>query len=186
MEVLCRLSYSSAGTMIPPRTDHTDACDHGGVRAKALLVVLALALAACAEEAPNHPLAGNRIWVRIRTDRGPLELTNLEVARTPEARAAGLMGRTSLARDEGMAFLFEGPTNAPFWMKDTLIPLSIAFWDEGGLIVDILDMQPCRQDPCPLYRASGSYVGAIEMNLGFFDRHGVSIGDRIEYRLLGE
>jgi len=154
------------------------------VRVKALLVVLALAVVACAKEPPRHPVAGNRIRVRIQTERGPLELTNLGVARTPEARATGLMGRASLARDGGMAFLFEGPTTAPFWMKDTLIPLSIAFWDEEGRIIDILDMRPCERDPCPLYRASGSYVGALEMNLGYFREHGVRVGDRLEYQLL--
>ncbi|MGH2658645.1 MAG: DUF192 domain-containing protein [Actinomycetota bacterium] len=153
----------------------------------ALLAVLTVALAACgADEQPSHGFAGNRILVRIQTDGGVVELTDLEVARTPEARARGLMGRTTLADGGGMVFLFDSPSAGAFWMKDTLIALSIAFWDENGRIIDILDMRPCRADPCPLYGASGPYVGAIEMNRGAFDTLGVEVGDTIEYRLLGE
>ena len=152
-----------------------------------LLAVLTVILLACgADEEPVHRFAGNRILVRIQTDGGVVELMNLEVARTPEARAMGLMGRTELGEGGGMVFLFDAPTMGAFWMKDTLIPLSIAFWDEGGRITDTLDMRPCRSDPCPLYGASGPYVGAIEMNRGAFDRLGVEVGDTIEYRLLTE
>ena len=68
-------------------------------------------------------------------------------------------------------------------MKDTLIPLSIAFWDEDGRIVGIQDMEPCTADPCPTYGSPEPYVGALEVNQGFFDEHGVVIGDRIELGL---
>jgi uncharacterized membrane protein (UPF0127 family) len=85
-----------------------------------------------------------------------------------------------------MAFLFEGQTTGAFWMKDTLIPLSILFWRDDEQIIDILDMRPCRADPCPVYRASGPYVGAIEMNRGAFERLGVEVGDTLEYQLLSE
>ena len=149
------------------------------------LVVLALASCASGEE-PVHGEAGNRILVRIRTAGGTIELENLQVARTPEAQARGLMGRTSLPQDGGMAFLFDGETTAAFWMKDTLIPLSILFWQDAGRIIDILDMRPCRADPCTVYRASAPYVGAIEMNRGAFERLGVEVGDTLEYRLLSE
>jgi len=152
-----------------------------------LLVVLTVTVPACgADPEPVQGFGGNRILVRIHTDGGVVELMNLEVARTPEARARGLMGRTTLAEGGGMVFLFDGPTTSAFWMKDTLIPLSIAFWEEDGDITDILDMRPCRSDPCHLYRASGPYVAAIEMNRGAFDRLGAEVGDTIEYRLLGE
>jgi uncharacterized protein len=83
-------------------------------------------------------------------------------------------------------FLFDAQTRAAFWMKDTLIPLSILFWQGDGRIIDILDMQPCRADPCPVYRASAPYVGAIEMNRGAFARLGVEVGDTLEYRLVDE
>jgi hypothetical protein len=96
------------------------------------------------------------------------------------------MGRASLPEDGGMVFLFDDETRAAFWMKDTLIPLSILFWQGDGRVIDILDMSPCRADPCPVYRASAPYVGAIEMNRGAFERLGVEVGDTLEYRLLSE
>jgi uncharacterized membrane protein (UPF0127 family) len=65
-------------------------------------------------------------------------------------------------------------------MKNTLIPLSIAFWDEDGRIVGIRDMDPCTADPCPTYGSPDPYVGALEVDQGFFTEHGVVIGDRIE------
>jgi uncharacterized protein len=149
--------------------------------------LVVLALASCAtEQEPVHADSGNRILVRIRTDGGTVELENLEVARTSDAKAHGLMGRSSLPPDGGMAFLFDDRTTGAFWMKDTLIPLSILFWQGDGRIIDILDMRPCRADPCPVYRASAPYVGAIEMNRGAFERLGVEVGDTIEYQLLSE
>jgi len=149
--------------------------------------LVVLALASCTSgKGPVHGDATNPILVRIRTAGGTIELENLEVARTPEAWARGLMGRASLPQDGGMAFLFDEETRAAFWMKDTLIPLSILFWRGDGRIIDILDMRPCRADPCTVYRASAPYVGAIEMNRGAFERLGVEVGDTLEYRLLSE
>ena len=89
------------------------------------------------------------------------------------------MFRGSLAPNAGMAFLFSGPVTVGFWMKDTLIPLSIAFWDQGHRIVAIREMEPCRADPCPLFSPGRPYVGAVEANAGWFDRHGVEAGDRV-------
>lgn len=141
-------------------------------------IVLLLAAAGCsrgaAEGAPTELLT-------FRTARGPVEL-RVEVADDPAERARGLMGRDHLPEDLGMAFLFEGETQAEFWMKDTLIPLSIAFWDEDGRIVAILDMRPCEREPCPRYAAGVPYVGAVEANLGWFERNGVRVGDRVELR----
>jgi len=149
--------------------------------------LVVLTLATCANGAEPEPgAATNRILVRIRTTGGTVELENLEVARTPDAWARGLMGRASLPEDGGMAFVFGGQTSAAFWMKDTLIPLSILFWQSDGGIIDILDMSPCRADPCPVYRASAPYIGAIEMNRGAFERLGVEVGDTLEYRLLNK
>jgi uncharacterized membrane protein (UPF0127 family) len=118
----------------------------------------------------------------IETDSGDV-VVHLEVADTAAEREHGLMGRRELAGDSGMAFVFPEDTTASFWMKDTLIPLSIAFYDDAGRIVRILDMQPCRQDPCPLYNPHVSYRGALEVNLGAFRRWGVHVGDRL--RMIG-
>jgi uncharacterized protein len=118
----------------------------------------------------------------IETDAGDV-VVQVEVADTAAEREHGLMGRPELAADSGMAFVFPGDTTASFWMKDTLIPLSIAFYDDAGRIVRILDMQPCRRDPCPLYNPHVLYRGALEVNRGAFRSWGVQVGDGL--RVIG-
>jgi uncharacterized membrane protein (UPF0127 family) len=78
-----------------------------------------------------------------------------------------------------MAFLWDEPVRARFWMKDTRIPLQIAFWDARGRIVAILDMVPCRTEPCPTYRPDRPFLGAAEANAGWFTEHGVAVGDTV-------
>ena len=95
-------------------------------------------------------------------------------------RAYGLMYRKRLAPEKGMAFLFPDEQQGGFWMKNTLIPLSIAFIDSNDVVIDILDMTPCWQDPCPSYTPGGAYTTALEVNRGAFDRWGIEPGDRIE------
>jgi uncharacterized membrane protein (UPF0127 family) len=107
-------------------------------------------------------------------------LLNVEIAQTDEQRAFGLMKRESLDEDSGMVFLFFEENNGGFWMKNTLIPLSIAFFDIDGDIVRILDMEPCETDPCEVYDPGSPYYGALEVNLGAFDDWGVREGDHIE------
>jgi uncharacterized protein len=106
----------------------------------------------------------------------------VEIARTDAQRERGLMGRKTLRQNTGMAFLFGGPTHGSFWMKGTLIPLSIAFWNKEGRILRILDMAPCRADPCKLYDPRVAYVGALEANRGAFKRWGVRPGAHITIR----
>jgi hypothetical protein len=100
------------------------------------------------------------------------------VAADAAARQRGLMGRESLPPDAGMVFVFEAPTVGGFWMKDTLIPLSIAFIDESGQVLQILDMEPCTADPCEIYTPDpGSpYLYALEANRGYFDDRGIEPG----------
>jgi uncharacterized membrane protein (UPF0127 family) len=140
-----------------------------------LTVVLVGSVLAGCSNGPG-PLA--RGDLTIRTSHGPIVL-HVEIARSEGSRAHGLMGRTSLGSDAGMAFVFDRPTRNPFWMKDTLIPLSIAFWDRAGDVVAMLDMDPCRGDPCPLYGPGADYVGAVEATVGFFRDHGVAVGDAV-------
>jgi uncharacterized membrane protein (UPF0127 family) len=83
----------------------------------------------------------------------------------------------ALAPDDGMAFVFDDPVTTTFWMKDTLIPLSVAFVGEDGRVVSIADMEPCEADPCPTYAATGPYTLAVEANLGWFADHSVAAGD---------
>ena len=101
---------------------------------------------------------------------------------TPSEQRRGLSGIEQLPADEGMAFVWQEPVGSTFWMKDTLIPLSIAFVDEAGRVIDVLDMQPCESDPCPTYGVDEPYVLAVEANLGWFEDHGVEAGDRAELR----
>ena len=108
---------------------------------------------------------------------------DVEVADTTDERRTGLMGRETMSPYEGMAFLWTDPVIGSFWMKDTLIPLSIAFWDEGGRIVSIMDMEPCRSDPCPTYTPDASYVGAVEVRQGELARRGVGVGDTVDLTL---
>lgn len=120
--------------------------------------------------------------VVIETRAGEQEIA-VEVADTEAERQRGLMERASLSRDAGMVFVFPGETAGGFWMKNTLIPLSIAFYDAEGRIVRILDMEPCRRDPCPVYDPGVAYVGALEVNQGAFGRWNVSEGDRLRLEL---
>jgi len=103
----------------------------------------------------------------------------VQIADEDHERGYGLMYRRRLGADKGMAFLFGGEVSGAFYMKNTLIPLSIAFWDGAGRIVSIMDMEPCEADPCPLYDPQTSYVGALEVNQGAFEAWGVAEGDLI-------
>jgi uncharacterized protein len=103
----------------------------------------------------------------------------VEVADTPSEREHGLMGRASLPANAGMVFTFPADHRGAFWMKDTLVPLSIAFYGADGRILRILDMAPCERDPCPLYDPEVAYRGALEVNQGAFERWGISEGDRL-------
>ena len=99
------------------------------------------------------------------------------LADTPEQHQRGLMEPTDLGKYDGMLFRFVAETSTSFWMKDTLIPLSIAFYGADGRIVRMLDMDPCRRDPCRLYDPGATYRGALEVNQGAFRRWGVGVGD---------
>jgi uncharacterized membrane protein (UPF0127 family) len=104
-----------------------------------------------------------------------------EVAATGAVREQGLMNRRHLGGDAGMLFLFPRDQRAGgFWMRNTLIPLSIAFMRRDGdasfRVLAVVDMQPCRALPCPIYGVSASYDAALETNLGWFARDGVGPG----------
>jgi uncharacterized protein len=98
------------------------------------------------------------------------------VAAVPRARQRGLMGRTQLPAGAGMVFLYPEPVRESYYMKDTLIPLDIAFYDRQGKVVRVLEMDPCKADPCPLYDPGVTFAGALEVNRGFFRRIGLREG----------
>jgi uncharacterized protein len=115
--------------------------------------------------------------VLIQTERGEEVAVEVEVADTQAEREVGLMNRESLPEDTGMIFLFEEETSGGFWMKNTLIPLSIAFAGGDGTILRILDMEPCEADPCEIYDPGVFYASALEVNQGAFASWGVEEGD---------
>jgi len=102
----------------------------------------------------------------------------VEVAKTPEERGRGLMGRKYLGKDEGMLFIFETEDYHGFWMKDTLISLSIAFIDKDSQIVGITDMKPLTFNSHLPPKPS---LYALEMNKGWFSSHGIKVGDVIRF-----
>ena len=85
-----------------------------------------------------------------------------EVAKTSAERGRGLMHRTRAPRD-GMLFVFPRPTTGGFWMKNTLVPLTIVFFDSAGTRVRKLSMVPCRMDPCAVYDPGRPYRFALEL-----------------------
>jgi len=102
----------------------------------------------------------------------------VEVAKTPTERAKGLMGRKHLSQEGGMFFIFETEDYHSFWMKDTVIPLSIAFIDKTGQIVRIADMKPLSLDS---HTPQVPILYALEMKKGWFAAHGIQVGDVVRF-----
>ena len=148
---------------------------------RALLALALIAAGPCSADSSTGEAVASATLV-VHTSGGHQALT-VQVADTPEARERGLMGRERLDPYDGMAFVWDEPVNASFWMKDTLIPLSIAFWDAGSRVVAIFDMDPCTADPCPTYDPGIAILGAVEVEQGALDRRGVAVGDEVELAL---
>jgi len=136
----------------------------------AVRFLAALALAAAAWHA-RADTAMQTLHLKVAAH--PLKV---EVAVTDEQRNQGLMFRKSLARDEGMLFVFDDPGYYAMWMKNTLIPLSVAFVDANGVILNILDMEPQTLDS---HGAAGPATYAIETNRGWFAERKVKAGDKV-------
>lgn len=101
---------------------------------------------------------------------------DVEVASTPAQRARGLMGRTRLADGAGMLFVFEEASRHCFWMKDTPLPLSVAFLADDGTIVGIADMRPQTRD---FHCAPKPVRYALEVGQGGFANRGIASGTRL-------
>jgi uncharacterized membrane protein (UPF0127 family) len=107
---------------------------------------------------------------------GP-HIFQVEVASTPAQRQRGLMGRTHLAADAGMLFVFEHPGRHCFWMRDTPLPLSIAFIDAAGRIASFADMQPRTET---LHCPTTAVRYALEVRQGEFQRRGISVRTQVD------
>ena len=115
--------------------------------------------------------------VTISASDGEEVKVRAEIADSPAEQQRGLMDRTALGKNRGMLFVFDGEQTLSFWMKNTLIPLSIAYMDSKDRIVDIQDMKPLDDEP-PHYVSAEPAKYALEVNKGFFYERGVKVGDR--------
>ena len=106
---------------------------------------------------------------------------SVELAATPTARACGLSHRVDLPQHQGMLFIFPEKGPQTFWMKDTLIPLSIAFLDDSGKIINIQAMAPMQT--VELYHSSAPAKYALEVNQGWFNRNGIEAGEHVAIEL---
>ena len=117
----------------------------------------------------------------VLTDGAASKVIDGLIADTQELQSYGLMYRKHLAEEKGMIFAWEEDVHYGFYMKNTLIPLSIAFIDTNGIVQEILEMEPCSGDPCPNYTPAQPYRGALEVNQGMFAEWGIEAGDLITY-----
>lgn len=105
-----------------------------------------------------------------------MHVVRAEVADTVPARMQGLMHRKTLARNAGMVFVFDEDAIHCMWMKNTLVPLSVAFLDRSGEIINIADMQPLSERP---HCAARPARFALEMNRGWFAERGIGPGAKV-------
>ena len=132
----------------------------------------------CALMVPGLLLAQQAPQPTLRTTKltAGIHLITAEIASTPQSRMIGLMMRERLAPNHGMVFVFEDKSQHCFWMRNTLIPLSIAFIDDDGTVVSIADMSPKSEaSTCP--QRPVRY--ALEMDQGWFAKRGVTAGTKI-------
>jgi uncharacterized membrane protein (UPF0127 family) len=144
-----------------------------GIVAAILLAILALP--GCS----SKPDTFGPVKIDLRSGQAHLQIT-AEIAATPEARSRGLSGRSSLGARNGMVFTYPAPVRVGFWMKDTLIPLDIAFILAGS-VVEIRSMTPCRAEPCLTTTPATAYEEALEVNSGVFAEAGILVGASVEY-----
>jgi hypothetical protein len=141
-----------------------------GWRGLLLISLLLISLFACAAA------AGKTI---------PLELggetLHVELAITDAEQVRGLMYRKSMPEDAGMLFVYDTPTQVSYWMKNTYIPLSIAFLDSDKRVINMADMAP--NNDVRTYPSRGPCRYVLEVNQGWFARHGVKEGDVVRFEL---
>ena len=134
-------------------------------RASALALIVLCGAASAAENRALLPL-----------HIGP-HAFQVEVAATPSERRRGLMGRTHLPADGGMLFVFEQPGRHCFWMRDTPLPLSVAFIDSTGRVASLTDMQPRTE---MLHCPNTDVRYALEVRQGEFQRRGITVRAQVD------
>jgi len=134
----------------------------------AVAAALCVAAWASAQEIPQR-------LEQIRLNAG-IHLINAELATTPQQREIGLMMRQSMPANDGMLFVFEQPGQQCFWMKNTLIPLSVAFLADDGSVVNIEEMAPQTLDG---HCSTKPVRFVLEMNQGWFAKRGIKPGSKL-------
>jgi uncharacterized membrane protein (UPF0127 family) len=173
--------------MIDARTPDRPALRRIGLRIALFSTVVAVpVLTGCGEAggtsggaAADQPVPIS-VGQEVRTAQiriGGVEVT-AEIADNEDLRAKGLMNRDSLAENHGMLFVYGAAQVRSFWMRNTRIPLDIAFIDANGVIINIEPMEPQSDEN---YYSQGPMMYALEMDQGWFEANGVGPGDRLEF-----
>ncbi|HWL43056.1 MAG TPA: DUF192 domain-containing protein [Ilumatobacter sp.] len=111
----------------------------------------------------TSPQGFERVAARVTAADGEVCELCVWLADTPDLRSRGLMEVTSMGPAEAMAFVYPGPTTSSFWMKHTVLALSIAFFDADGVFLDSFDMEPCTTPTCPSYPTATGFTVAVEV-----------------------
>ena len=154
-----------------------------GFQMKRMLALFAVFYFLSATPTSALPAISDTHIVKLKTEKIKVgSLTVLaEIADTPDSRERGLMYRKSMGANEGMLFVFEYPQPMAFWMKNTLIPLSIGYFDQSGRLLDTHEMTPAVTGAVQpkTYPSTGDAKYALEMNKGWFTKHGVKVGSKL-------
>ena len=137
-------------------------------RRAAVIAALCVAAVASAQDGPQK-------LAQVRLNAG-IHNINAELASSPQQREIGLMFRPAMPANDGMLFVFEQPGKQCFWMRNTLIPLSVAFIDDDGSVVNIDDMKPKTDDS---HCSAKPVRFVLEMNEGWFAKRGIKAGSRL-------
>lgn len=161
------------------------------MRVTSALMGIALALAACsptagevadhqpASAAATHPVSALQIIPLTVTRAGKALSFRVELARSADEQARGLMFRTSMGADEGMIFPMDPPRDASFWMRNTVMPLDIIFVGPGGRILNIAaNTVPYSEAPV---RSVGAVIAVLELNAGRAAQLGIVPGDVVKW-----
>ncbi len=135
-----------------------------------LVSLLALTLSACKD---------GKVRLHSFDEKNSVTM-NVDVADTPQEREKGLMDRTDLAPFDGMLFVFPEAQQLNFWMKNTLMPLEIMYFDANGDFVNALTMQPCTENPCRQYPSAALAAYALETLPGFREEHSIGVGWKLD------
>ena len=139
------------------------------ILSRAVLALSLVGLSALAQEGPQLNLPRTTLTAGIHQ-------IDTQLALTPEQRQIGLMNRREMPQQEGMLFVFEQPGTQCFWMKNTLLPLTAAFVDDHGVIVNLADMKPQTTDS---HCSAKPVRYVLEMNLGWFAKKGLKAGSKL-------